>query len=180
MDKFLMYEYKIYLRDLQPINLSFLDKLINIHDEKYLNLYYLTYISIQQHTSIFSIEKLFQYNFNLINQICDYYDIQSLSTGDKNILSLCMCPSCFGSSMFEQIDFYNNIIDNYIPADEYLEYFLYTIKYHLLDINAEASNNDNYFEKFKILFFELKNNKENYNNLINKIVGRLVTYDKKN
>lgn len=104
----------------------------------------------------------------------------SLSDDDKEILSLFITPFCWATSIEDQVDYYENIIKNYTPSDKYMEYFLYGIKYKVLDLESSLSDDITYFQQFKNLFYELKMNQKNYEVLSEFVKRSLENNDKRN
>lgn len=167
MEQLDIFEYKILIREHKFIAKELVYKLYPKNQNKF-TIYKLIEMAKNNFFIPYSFNDNFQYYTILLDNLQNWFSI-ILTSEEKEILKFyCLQRENFNRDILQNIDL--NIFFNYNPSDQYLRYFQLNVQYEILLLYSQLVDvSEEYFTKFKEIFYIIKKEEEEYIDLSKKI-----------
>lgn len=170
MDQLDIFEFKIKIRELEPIPQDLILKLFPTKNKTVYTIYQCVELAKVNSFVNYSYEQNYNYYINFLNNLEKWFKVKLQSEEKEILLFYSLQRENFN---IETLNFINeDIFFNYVADNKYLKYFQFSVQYEILLLYSQLVDiEEKYYNRFKEIFYIVKAQKNEYQKLQKEIGG---------
>ena len=150
MDQLDIFEFKIKIRELEPIPQDLILKLFPTKNKTVYTIYQCVELAKVNSFVSYSYEQNYNYYINFLNNLEKWFKVKLQSEEKEILLFYSLQRENFN---IETLNFINeDIFFNYVADNKYLKYFQFSVQYEILLLYSQLVDiEEKYYNRFKVL-----------------------------